>query len=61
MITTEVQQVTTRNKAKQSEWDIQEVVWKAAKEWVEEANNNNVTRMLQESNIPNIMTDRLGS
>ena len=43
MVIAEVQQVTTRSKAKQFEWDIYEVVCKAAKEWIEEANNNNVT------------------
>ena len=45
MVTTYVQQVTTRSKAKQSEWDIQEEVRKVGKEWVEEANSNNVSRM----------------
>ena len=57
MITVEVQPVTTRSKAKQSEWDIQEEVRKAAKEWVEEANNNNVARMLQENTGPIITCD----
>ena len=52
MVTVEVQQVTTRSKAKQSEWDIQAEVRKASKEWVEEANNNNVARMLQENTRP---------
>ena len=52
MVTVEVQQVTTRSMAKQSEWDIQEEVLKVANEWVEEANNNNVARMLQESTGP---------
>ena len=37
-----MQQVTTRSKAKQSEWDLQEEVRKATKEWVNEANNINV-------------------
>ena len=46
-----MQQVTACSKAKQSEWDIQEEVRKVAKEWVEEANNNNVARMLQESTM----------
>ena len=61
MVTAEVQQVTTRSKAKQSEWDVQEAVSKATKERVKEANNNNVTRMLQESNAPNVTADKSGS
>ena len=43
MVTTEVQQVTTRSKAKQSEWDLQEEVRKAAKEWVNKGNNTIVS------------------
>ena len=42
MVKAEVQQVTTKSKAKQSEWDLQEEVRKATKEWVNEANNINV-------------------
>ena len=49
MVVPEIQQVTTRSKGKQSEWEVQEVVWKEAKEWVEEANNNNVARILQDN------------
>ena len=48
MVTPELQQVTTRSKTKQSEWEVQEAVRKAAKEWVEEANKNNASHMLQE-------------
>ena len=55
MVTTEVQEVITRSKAKRSEWDTQDEVRKAAKEWVEEANNNNVAQMMQE-NIELIVT-----
>ena len=51
MVIPEIQQVTTRSKSKQSEWEIQEAVRKAAKEWVEEANQNNVNRMLQDNEI----------
>ena len=51
MVIPEIQQVITRSKGKQSEWEIQEVVRKAAKEWVEEANKNNVSRMLQDNEI----------
>ena len=47
MVTVEVQQVTTRSKAKQSEWDTQEAIQKAAQEWVE-ANKRNIDRMMQE-------------
>ena len=53
MVALEIQQVTTRNKGKQSEWEVQDVVRKAAKEWVEEANKNNVSRMLQDNEILN--------
>ena len=49
MVTAEVRQVMTRGKTKQLEWETQEAIQKAAKEWVEKANNNNVDRMLQES------------
>ena len=38
MVTAEVQQVTTQSKTKQSEWEINEAVWKVAKEWVDEVN-----------------------
>ena len=48
MVSPAIQQVTTRSKTKQSEWEVQEAVRKAAKEWVEEANKNNVARMIQE-------------
>ena len=48
MVSPAIQQVTTRSKTKQSEWEVQEAVRKAAKEWVEEANKNNASRMLQE-------------
>ena len=51
MVMPEIQQVTTRSKSKQSEWEIQEAVQKAAKEWVEEANKNNVSPMLQDNEI----------
>ena len=54
----EIYQVTTRSKGEQSEWEVQEAVRKATKQWVEEANNNNVARMLQESVI---YTDKLES
>ena len=48
MVAYAIQQVTTRSKTKQSEWEVQEAVQKAAKEWVEEANRNNVAHMIQE-------------
>mgnify|MGYP000559523662 CR=1 FL=1 len=54
MVTVEVQQVTTWSKTKQSDWEIQEAVRKVAKEWVDEANNNNVSSMLQENTELNI-------
>ena len=46
MVVPEIQQVTTRSKGKQSEWEVQETVWKAAKEWVKEANQTNVVIMM---------------
>ena len=57
MVATEVQQVTTRSKAKLSEWDLQEDVRNATKEWVNEAKNTNVARMLQESKEPMVKFD----
>ena len=59
MVTTKIQQVTSRSKTKQSEWEIQEAMCKTAKEWVEESNNNNnVSMMLQESKVPMITSDK---
>ena len=49
---------SSTGKMKQYEWDVQEVVRKAAKQWVDEANNNNVTRMLRESNEHDITIDK---
>ena len=51
MLIPEIQQITTRRKSKKSEWEIHEAFWKAAKEWMEEANQNNVSRMLQDNEI----------
>ena len=51
MVMPKIQQVTTRSKSKQLEWGMQEAVRRAAKEWVEEANKNNVSRMLQDNEI----------
>ena len=45
MVTSDIQQVTTRCKAKQSEWDIQDEIRKEAKNWIEIANSKNVNRM----------------
>ena len=53
MVIPKIQHVTTRSKGKQSEWEVQDVVRKAAKEWVEEANKNNVSGMLQDNEILN--------
>ena len=58
MVTAEVQQVTMWTKDKQFESEIQEAVRKAAKEWVDEANNNNVARMFRENNEQNITLDK---
>ena len=40
-ITTEVQQVTTQRKAKQTDWEVQEEIRKAANVWIEKANGAN--------------------
>ena len=53
--------MTTRTKAKQSNGDIHEEVRKAAKERVEEANGNNVSRMLRESTSPIITSNKVDS
>ena len=53
MVIAKVQQVTIRSKTKQSELEIQEAVQKATKEWVNEANNKNVAKMLEENNEQN--------
>ena len=50
MVVPEVQQVTTRSKGKQLEWEVQEAVRKMAKEWVEDDNSNGA-RMMQENAI----------
>ena len=54
MVSPVIQQVTSRSKTKQLEWEVQEVVRKAAKEWVEEANKNNVACMIQEMEERNV-------
>ena len=54
MVSPAIQQVTTRSKTKQSEWEVQEAVRKAAKEWVEEANKNNASRMIQDMEEQNV-------
>ena len=51
MVVPEIQQVTTRSKGKQSEWEVQEAICKPTKEWVKEANSNNVMRMMQENGV----------
>ena len=47
IITTNVQQVTTRSKAKTTEWEEQDNIRKAAQEWVAKANIANVEQMQQ--------------
>ena len=49
IITADVQQVTTRSKAKTAEWEEQDGIRKAAQEWVTKANAANIERMRQES------------
>ena len=58
IITLEVQQVTTWSKAKTAEWEEQDEIRKAAKEWVEEANSNNVSRTLRENITLIVTTDK---
>ena len=55
----ELKQVTTQRKAKQSQWEVQEVFWKATKEWVEEDNKNNISRIehdMEEQNLQKTVT-----
>ena len=42
---TDVQQLTTRSKAKTTEWEAQEAIWKQATEWVQQANEQNVANL----------------
>ena len=49
IITADVQQVTTRSKAKTTEWEEQDGIRKAAQEWIAKANATNVARMQQET------------
>ena len=51
MVIPEIQQVTKRSKSKQTEWKVKEAVRRAAKEWVEEANQNNANWMVQDMRI----------
>ena len=53
MVVPEIQQVTTQSKGKQSKWEVQEVVRKAPKECVEEANKTNISRTSQDNEISN--------
>ena len=49
IITAEVQQITTRGKAKTAEWEEQDEIQKAAQQWMAKANVLNVTRMCQDT------------
>ena len=44
-IVVDVQQVTTRSKTQSTQWQIQDEVRQAAKEWIDNANKTNVERM----------------
>ena len=48
-ITTEIQQITIRSKAKSIEWVEQDEIHEATKAWVEKANAANVNHMPRES------------
>ena len=45
---TDVQQVTTRSKAKTTEWETQEAIRKHATEWVQKANERNVADLREQ-------------
>ena len=47
-IMADVQTVTTRSKAQATQWQVQDEVRQAAKEWIDTANKNNVVRMQTE-------------
>ena len=47
-IMADVQTVTTRSKAQNTQWHIQDEVRQAAKEWIDTANQKNAERMQQE-------------
>ena len=49
IITVDVRQVTTRSKAKTTEWKEQHGIRNAAQEWVAKANTANVERMHQDT------------
>ena len=57
IITTDVQQVATRSKAKTAEWEEEDGIRKVAQEWVAKANVANVERMRQESASGTIEVD----
>ena len=48
MITAEVQQVTTHNKTKEVEWEVQDEIRIVVEPWVEKANEANIALMRQE-------------
>ena len=47
-IMADVQNVTTCSKAQATQWQVQDEVRQAAKEWIDTANKNNVVRMQTE-------------
>ena len=46
----DIQQVTTRSKGKMAEWEAQETIRKQATEWIEKANERNVTELKEQRN-----------
>ena len=42
---TDVQQVTTRSKGKEAEWETQDVIRKKATEWIRKTNERNVAEI----------------
>ena len=46
----DIQQVTTRSKGKMAKWEAQEAIRKQATEWINKANERNVTEMKEQKN-----------
>ena len=43
-----IQQVTTQSKTKMFVWEAQEAIWKHTIEWIEKANERNVTELQEQ-------------
>ena len=60
-ITTDIQQVTTRQQAKNADWAAEDELCRTTKEWVKKANAANAERMKQESALLGPMEEDFGS